>query len=69
MALAACRRAIRACGSSIRAIHRGELGRASELADEAGVAVAEAQSALAPFPALAAAGPLHDAEKEYAEAR
>ncbi len=39
------------------------------MADEAGVAVAEAQAALLPFPALAAAGPLHDAEKEYAEAR
>lgn len=31
--------------------------------------MAEAQAALVPFPALAAAGPLHDAEKEYAEAR
>ncbi|HVM14762.1 MAG TPA: hypothetical protein VM287_10600, partial [Egibacteraceae bacterium] len=27
------------------------------------------QEALRPFPALAATGPLHDAEKEYAEAR
>jgi len=29
----------------------------------------EAQEALRPFPALAATGPLHDAEKEYTEAR
>lgn len=28
-----------------------------------------AQRALEPFPALAASGPLHDAEKEYAESR
>lgn len=50
-------------------MHRGDDAGASELADEAGRAVAEAQVALQPFPALAAAGPLHDAEKEYAEAR
>lgn len=50
-------------------MHLGDSARALELADEAGVAVAEAQAALAPFPALAASGPLHDAEKEYAEAR
>jgi translin len=69
VALAACRRAIRSCGNSIRAVHRGEVDRASELADEAAGALAEAHAVLLPFPALAAAGPLHDAEKEYAEAR
>lgn len=35
----------------------------------AGTALRRAQQALGPFPALAAAGFLHDAEKEYAEAR
>ena len=68
-ALAACRRTIRSCGSSIRAVHRLEQDKAAELADEAVTALQEAQQALRPFPALAATGPLHDAEKEYAEAR
>jgi translin len=68
-ALAACRRTIRACGSSIRAVHRLEGTRANELANEAAAALREAQLALRPYPALAATGPLHDAEKEYAEAR
>ncbi|HEX2191847.1 MAG TPA: hypothetical protein VHH09_01515, partial [Acidimicrobiales bacterium] len=68
-ALAACRRTIQACGNSIRAVHRGEAARAATLADEAAAALQEAHDALRPFPQLAAAGPLHDAEKEYAEAR
>jgi translin len=50
-------------------VHRGETDAAAALADEAGVAVHEARGALSPFAALAASGPLHDAEKEYAEAR
>ena len=69
LALAACRRTIHACGNSIRAVHRGETERAAALADEAAAALREAHEALRPFPQLAAAGPLHDAEKEYAEAR
>ena len=69
VALVACRRAIRACGNSIRAVHRGERDRASRLADEAAAALDQAHDALRPHPQLAAAGPLHDAEKEYAEAR
>ncbi len=68
-ALPACRRAIRASGSSIRAVHRLELGLAAELADEAEAAIREAQQALQPFPAVAYAGFLTDAEKEYVEAR
>jgi translin len=36
---------------------------------EAEAALRRAQEALEPFPSLAAAGFLHDAEKEYAEAR
>jgi translin len=50
-------------------VHRGETDAAASLADEAGVAVREARAALGPFAVLAASGPLHDAEKEYAEAR
>jgi translin len=39
------------------------------LADQAGGDLREAQDALAPFPSLVGSGPLHDAAKEYAEAR
>ena len=67
--LPACRRCIRSSGLSIRAVHRLELDRAAALADEAESALREAQVALASFPAVAHAGFLHDAEKEYAEAR
>lgn len=67
--LAASRRTIRASGSSIRAVHRHEEARADELAADAERALREAQEALAPFPSLMYAGFLHDAEKEYAEAR
>jgi translin len=67
--LPACRRCIRSCGLSIRAVHRLELDRAAALADEAEASLREAQVALSSFPAVAHAGFLHDAEKEYAEAR
>ncbi len=68
VALPACRRAIRALGSSIRAVHRGEPERARALAAEAVTALREAQEALGPHPAVAHAGFLHDAEREVAEA-
>jgi translin len=68
-ALPACRRAIRAAGSSVRAVHRLDPGEAARLAGESEAAVREAQAVLVPFPALAHAGFLHDAEKEYVEAR
>lgn len=67
--LAACRRTIQACSGSIRAVHRREMQRAAELADEAASCLRQAHEALRPHPGLAASGPLHDAEKEYAEAR
>jgi translin len=66
--LSACRRTIRACGSAIRAVHRLEGERAQALRSEARAALREAQRAVAPHPAVAFAGFLHDAEKEYAEA-
>jgi translin len=68
-ALPACRRVIRAAGSSIRAVHRRDSDGAAHLAAESEAALREAQQVLAPFPALAHAGFLHDAEKEYVEAR
>ncbi len=69
IALAACRRTIRACGSSIRAVHRRRPEDALRLAEEAAAALREAQEALTPYPSLVGSGPLHDAAKEYAEAR
>lgn len=66
--LAACRRVIRACGSAIRAVHRHQPDRYAEFVEQAEVALREAQAAVAPHPAVAFAGFLHDAEKEYAEA-
>ena len=66
--LAASRRAIRASGLSIRAVHRAQPDVAAERRAEARAAIAEAHEALAPHPAIAHAGFLHDAEKEYAEA-
>lgn len=67
--LPACRRVIRAAGSSIRAVHRHDAAEAAAFADEAEAALREAQTALDPHPSVAYAGFLHDAEKEYAEAR
>ena len=67
--LAACLRTIRASGSAIRAVHRLQPSVAASFVEEAGAAIGEAHDALAPFPAVAYAGFLHDAEKEYAEAR
>ncbi|MEZ5206515.1 MAG: hypothetical protein R2690_05940 [Acidimicrobiales bacterium] len=67
--LPACRRAIRAAGSSIRATHRLEFDRAELLLAESEHEIRAAQAALAPFPALVHAGFLADAEKEFVEAR
>ena len=68
-ALPACRRVIRAAGSSIRAVHRLDVEGAAVIAADAEAALREAQKAVAPYPAVAHAGFLHDAEKEYVEAR
>ena len=67
--LAACRAVIRSSGSAIRAVHlRQPEAVAARLAD-AEASLERARRALAPFPAVAHAGFLHDAAKEYAEAR
>ncbi|HUJ65537.1 MAG TPA: hypothetical protein VLX59_08380 [Acidimicrobiales bacterium] len=66
--LAACRKAIRAASSSIRAVHRIQPDRVLAYRAESEAAVRDAQRALAPYPMIAFAGFLHDAEKEYAEA-
>ena len=67
-ALARCRETIRACGLAIRAVHRLDPETAAARRAEAEAALRRAQAALTPFPVLAAAGFLHDAEKEFAEA-
>jgi translin len=67
--LSAARRTIQFCSQSIRATHRLDWDQAADLADAAEGALREAQEALRPYPQLAASGPLHDAAKEYAEAR
>ena len=59
---------IRASGLSIRAVHRGQPDVAALHRQEAVAALAEAQQAVGPHPAVAYAGFLHDAEKEFAEA-
>jgi translin len=66
--LGACRRTIRAAGSAIRAVHHRDPDRVAVLLTECETAVREAQLALSPFPAIAQAGFLHDAEKEFVEA-
>jgi translin len=66
--LAACRRTIRAAGSAIRAVHHRQPDRYAALLTDCEAAVREAQKVLSPYPAIAYAGFLHDAEKEYAEA-
>ncbi len=66
--MASCRRVIRAAGSAIRAVHRLHPQQAAVHRAEAEGALREAQAAVVPFPRIAYAGFLHDAEKEYAEA-
>lgn len=68
-ALPACRRVIQLSGSAIKAVHRLDPERAAATADEAEEVLRAAQSALADHPAIEHAGFLHDAEKEYVEAR
>lgn len=68
-ALPACRATIRQASRAIRAVHRGEHAAAVEHTAAAEEALRTAQRALAAFPGLAHGGFVHDAEKEFAEAR
>ncbi len=68
-ALGSTRQAIRRSASAIRAVHRGELATADALLDEARQLLDVAESVLAAHPDVYYAGFLHDAQKEYAEAR
>ena len=55
-------------GAPSDAVHRQQPERVSALLAEAHDALRQAQEAVRPYPAVAFAGFLHDAEKEYAEA-
>jgi translin len=64
-----CRTVIRLSGSAIKAVHRLDFDRAAATLDEADAALRDVHAALAGQPAIEHAGFLHDAEKEYVEAR
>ena len=64
----ASRRAIRACASAIRAVHRREFHTARELIAEAAAFLAEADVAIDGHADVRYGGSLHDAKKEFAEA-
>jgi translin len=66
--LLASRRAIRSCGTAIRAVHRSEFREARELIAVAAAYLAEADTALEGHPDVRYAGFIHDAKKEFAEA-
>lgn len=68
-AYAASRDAIRAASNAIRAIHRGETGRATALIDDSRDALDTAFAAVEDHPDVRYGGFLQDAAKEYAEAR
>jgi translin len=68
-ALAAARKAIRSSANAIRAIHRGETDEAGRLLEEARRALEDGEAATEGQPDIRHTGFLHDAQKEYAEAR
>jgi translin len=63
------RRVIRSSANGIRALHRGEWDRASELIGEAGALLSEITIALEGHPDILHAGFISDAAKEFSEAR
>ena len=63
------RAAIQAAAASIRAVHREEFAAAAELCAASEAAVRTADATLAEHPDIRYAGFLHDAKKEFVEAR
>jgi translin len=63
------RRVVRLSANSIRAVHRGERQAAETLLEDARRCLEDAATAMADHPDVQYAGFLHDAAKEYAEAR
>jgi translin len=68
-ALSRCRDTIRNSANAIRAVHRGDFDTAQTLADRAGQLLSEARDALHDHGDILYAGFVHDAAKEYTEAR
>jgi translin len=68
-ALGRCRDTIRNSANAIRAIHRGDFDAAETLIERAGRLLMESREALKDHLDIFYAGFVHDAEKEYAEAR
>ncbi len=68
-ALSASRTIIRMSANSIRAVHRGEFAEATRMLDDARSVRDAAVAALDGHADVYYAGFLHDAQKEYAEAR
>jgi translin len=68
-ALSRCRDTIRNSANAIRAVHRADFPAAQSLVDKAGQLLSEAKAALKDHQDIRYAGFVHDAEKEYAEAR
>jgi translin len=67
--LSSSRSAIRLCGNAIRAMHRYEFDTARGLLAEAQTQLDTGRGALQDHPDMLHAGFVHDAEKEFAEAR
>jgi translin len=68
-AISESRKVIRAAANGIRALHRSEWDEAEMLIAESGTRLTSIADALAQNPELLSHGVVHDAEKEYAEAR
>ena len=68
-ALADCRKVIRFSANAIRALHRGDTTDATGLIGEAGTTLAHAAGVLSDHQDVLNAGFVHDAAKEYAEAK
>ena len=68
-ALALARETVRSSANAIRAVHRHDFAAAEQLADEAARSLSGATAALADHADILHAGFVHDAAKEYAEAR
>jgi len=67
--LSRSRETIRHSANAIRAVHRGEFDKASDLVQRAGQLLSEAREALSEHQDILHAGFVHDAAKEYTEAR
>jgi translin len=68
-ALSNSRKAVRSSANAIRAIHRAEQDEAERLMGEARSQLDRAEGAVTEHPDVRWAGFIHDAQKEYAEAR